>query len=64
MLSDRVVLSACVYTASAVAQTIAAFAHLCEADFRDEVLTISAQDKHVVQEFLNYALCLSAQEQL
>lgn len=64
MLTYTVILPASFYTDATVEQTISAFTHLCEADFRDQALMIRARDKYVIHEFLNYALCLSAKEQL
>jgi hypothetical protein len=57
-----------IYTPSAIRQTIEAFAHICDASLTvtedDCLLQIAAPGRHSVDEFLNYALALSAQERL
>jgi hypothetical protein len=63
ILTDRI------YTANAIDETIKAFASLCEAEFtvRDDntlLVKMSCPSQQVVDEFLNYALGLSARERL
>jgi hypothetical protein len=57
-----------VYTPEALRQTVAAFSDHCVASFSTEeesyVLEITTPKQQVKDEFLNYALGLSAQERL
>ncbi len=57
-----------IYTTDALQQTVKAFSALCTASFTSEaethVLCLTAPRPHVADEFLNYALTLSAQEYL
>jgi hypothetical protein len=57
-----------IYTPEAVHQTMDTFAEICEASLTvkgdDCILQISSAGPHPIDEFLNYALVLSAQERL
>jgi hypothetical protein len=57
-----------IYTHQALQQTIEVFANICTASFTAEhdayVLQITAPQRQICDEFLNYALSLSAQELL
>ena len=57
-----------IYIAEALRQTVVAFAGHCNASFSTEeesyVLQITTTEQQVKDEFLNYALGLSAQERL
>ena len=68
MLTSTLTLTRRIYTTEALQQTIAAFANLCSASFTSEagahVLCLTAPRAQVTDEFLNYALALSAQELL
>jgi hypothetical protein len=68
MLARTISLTLRVYTPDAIRQTIETFANICEASFTvtDEncVLQIAGTGPQPVDEFLNYALALSAQERL
>jgi hypothetical protein len=68
MLTSTITLTSRIYTPGALQQTVEAFANLCTASFTSEadayILRITATRPHVKDEFLNYALALSAQELL
>lgn len=68
MLTSTFTLTRCIYTPDALQQTVAAFAHICAASITSgddaHILRITATRPHVTDEFLNYALALSAQELL
>lgn len=68
MLARTVSLTRRVYTPDAIRQTIETFAGICEASFAitedDCLLRIAGAGPQPVDEFLNYALALSAQELL
>jgi len=57
-----------IYTQEALEQTIKAFANICTASFAAAhdvyVLRITAPQQQIKDEFLNYALALSAQQLL
>jgi len=69
MPKSAIMLTGCVYTPNAVQKTIEAFSSLCEATFTitegDSILVeLSCSNQQSADEFLNYALALSAQERL
>jgi hypothetical protein len=68
MLTSTLTLTRRIYTADALQQTIEAFANLCTASFTSEedahLLCLTAPRPLVREEFLNYALALSAEELL
>jgi hypothetical protein len=69
MAMTAIILTGCVYTPNALRETIEAFSSLCEATFtttEDESLLVelSCPSQQLADEFLNYALALSAQERL
>lgn len=68
MIARTISLTRRVYTPDAIRQTIETFANICEASFTvaDDncVLQIAGAGAQPVDEFLNYALALSAQERL
>jgi hypothetical protein len=68
MLARTVSLTRRVYTPDAIRLTIETFAGICEVSLaiteEDCVLRITGTGLQVVDEFLNYALALSAQELL
>ena len=69
MLNGAIILTGCVYTPNALQKTIEAFSSLCEATFTTTednslLVELSCPSQQSVDEFLNYALALSAQERL
>ena len=68
MLARTISLTRCIYTPDAIRQTIETFAGICDASFTvtedDCLLQIAGAGSQPVDEFLNYALALSAQERL
>lgn len=67
-MTTTIVLTRRIYTQDALKQTAEAFAKLCTTSFTTEqdayILRIDAQELQVIDELLNYALGLSAQELL
>ena len=67
-MTSTITLTRRIYTADALEQTVQAFATLCTASFTSgaaaHLLCLTAPRPHVTEEFLNYALVLSAQELL
>jgi hypothetical protein len=68
MLTSTITLTRRIYTPDAIQQTVEAFANICTASVtsREEahILRVTAPRPQVMDEFLNYALALSAQELL
>jgi hypothetical protein len=68
MLTNTITLTRRIYTPEALEQTVKAFAKMCTASFKSgedaHVLSITAMRPQITDEFLNYALALSAQEHL
>lgn len=67
-MTTTIALTLRIYTHEALDQTIEAFANICTASFiaaNDAyVLRITAPQQQIKDEFLNYALALSAQQLL
>jgi len=67
-MTSTIILTRRIYTPDAIKQTMAAFANLCTASFTsgdsDHILILTEVRAQVTDEFLNYALALSAQELL
>jgi hypothetical protein len=68
MLDETIALTDQIYTPAAIRETIEAFRLACSASFTAAeatyILRMTAPDRHTRDEFLNYALALSAQELL
>lgn len=68
MLTTTITLTRRIYTSDALQHTVEAFANICTASFTSgadaHLLSVTASRPHVTDEFLNYALALSAQELL
>jgi hypothetical protein len=68
MATARFVLTSQIYTRNALDETADAFAKLCEIAITSEddshTLELSCAQPQIADEFLNYALALSAQELL
>jgi len=68
MLTSTIMLTLRIYTPNALQQTVEAFAKICTASVTTQkeahILRVTAPQPQVMDEFLNYALALSAQELL
>jgi hypothetical protein len=66
MLTSTITLTRRIYSSGALQQTVVAFANICTASFTSgedaHVLRVTAPQPQITDEFLNYALALSAQE--
>jgi len=67
-MTTTIALTFRIYTQEAIEQTMKAFANICTASFTavDDAyaLRITAPQQQIKDEFLNYALALSAQQML
>ena len=68
MLTNTIMLTRRIYTPGALQHTMEVFAKICTASFTSgedaHILCLTASRPHVMDEFLNYALALCAQEVL